>query len=243
MIFFNPSTYVVDLLDGVIDIHNHLLPYLDDGAQDLSESNAIIEKMRECNISRAIATPHMMEDFYDLDRDKIAASYRSLRESVDDDKKHFLQNYAAEYMIDHRFLEMSCHRDLLLVCDRHILVEFSYFRMPDFVTQVAFNLSNLDLTPILAHPERYSYISSMDSFEDLKKLKFKYQLNLLALSGHYGSKSLQNSLKLLENGRYDFIGTDAHKPSHLEVLKKTKIKRKFKQYFENLILKHKEVIG
>jgi protein-tyrosine phosphatase len=95
------------------------------------------------------------------------------------------------------------------------------------------------LVPILAHPERYRYIKSVDSFQDLKSRGFELQLNLLSLSKHYGEQAFQKSKLLLENGMYDCLGTDAHKVLHLEKIKEIKIKEKLTPQIKKLVENHK----
>ncbi len=240
MWFFNRSNFLIDYLDGVKDIHNHLLPTLDDGSTDIATTKEMIRMMRECNISQAIATPHIMEDFYNLDKQTIAGCYNSTLRELNPEDQYFLTGFAAEYMIDHSFINMSCHRNLLLINDKYALTEFSYFQKPDFVEEVAFNLRTIDVVPILAHPERYNYIKHIDEFKALKERGFVFQLNLLAISGHYGAGVRKNAYMLLENDLYDFVGTDAHKKDHLEVLKISKIGNKYERKFKQLIADHQE---
>ena len=46
------------------DIHSHLIPGIDDGAQNLKESLDLIVALQELGFSKIITTPHTMSDFY-----------------------------------------------------------------------------------------------------------------------------------------------------------------------------------
>ena len=63
MIFFNRSYFVLDQLDGLIDIHNHLLPNIDDGAPDIDTTVNMIKAYRDCGFHGVYTTPHTMEDY------------------------------------------------------------------------------------------------------------------------------------------------------------------------------------
>ncbi|MEJ7683413.1 MAG: CpsB/CapC family capsule biosynthesis tyrosine phosphatase [Segetibacter sp.] len=98
---------------------------------------------------------------------------------------------AAEYMIDHEFTELIAHskkEDLLTIAGDYILVEMSYLSPSPNFDKVIFDLRMLGLQPILAHPERYSYYhDQFTQYERFKELGCKLQVNLLSLSGAYGS--------------------------------------------------------
>ena len=66
-----------------------------------------------------------------------------------------------------------------------------------------------DLKPLIAHPERYMYMSD-DDYRNLKGHGYEFQLNLLSLSGYYGVRPRLVAEHLLEEGFYDNVGTDLH---------------------------------
>ena len=75
--------------------------------------------------------------------------------------------------------------------------------------------------PVLAHPERYTYLSRTKSvFEDLKTAGCLFQLNLLSLTGYYGKAVQELAEYLLKNNYYDLAGTDLHHAQHLSALQK-----------------------
>ena len=67
--------------------------------------------------------------------------------------------------------------------------------------------------PLIAHPERYMYMGKKD-YEHLKEYGFDFQLNIMSLSGYYGARPKDVAFKLLEQGMYDYVGSDLH---HLDV--------------------------
>ncbi|MGL5562223.1 MAG: CpsB/CapC family capsule biosynthesis tyrosine phosphatase, partial [Tannerellaceae bacterium] len=112
--------------------------------------------------------------------------------------------------------------------NNEVLVEMSYLRAPLSLHQHLFDLRTSGYTPVLAHPERYEfYHNHFSSYDQLRELGCKFQLNLLSLSNYYGTQCNKTALQLLQNGFYTHIGTDTHKPRHIEALRTIKIKKKY----------------
>jgi tyrosine-protein phosphatase YwqE len=126
---------------------------------------------------------------------------------------------AAEYMIDANFEILLSKKELLTIKDKYVLVELSYFNPPINLKEIIFNIQIAGYQPILAHPERYTfYHSNYKEYFKLKELGCLFQLNLLSLSTHYGSKVTKIAESLLKDNLIDFAGTDAHNHYHLDVL-------------------------
>jgi protein-tyrosine phosphatase len=242
MIFFNKSVYLVDLLDGITDIHNHLLPAMDDGSPDLDTTLEMIKAMKAIGIKNAIATPHTMEDYYDNDVAKITANFQETKLALETTAaKDFILNTASEYMMDGQFDQIIEKSNYLCLYKNYLLTELSYFQRPDQLEELVFKMCQKALIPILAHPERYRYIKSIGDLKDLKERGFELQLNLLSLSGHYGEEAFTKATSLLDQGMYEYLGTDAHKVSHLEKIKGIKIKKKQVPSIKKLVENHKLV--
>jgi protein-tyrosine phosphatase len=240
LIFFSKKYHLIDqFADGLVDIHNHLLPGLDDGAATIEDTAEMIRLMKSCNIVEAIATPHTMEDFYDLTPSKIEKAFHQSNEALKNKNlQGFLTHYASEYMIDHQFLELMKTKQFLYLKDQMLLTEFSYFQKPASILETVFKLTVSGIQPILAHPERYRYMNDLSEFIELKEKGFLFQLNLLSITGYYGKDALKKSKLLLENQLYDFIGTDAHRASHLQRIKEANLPKKIMNLLAPVILNH-----
>jgi protein-tyrosine phosphatase len=139
---------------------------------------------------------------------------------------------AAEYMMDQNFHELIEKEKLLVLRDKYVLVEMSYFQAPINLKEILFKLQTMGYRPVLAHPERYAYYHSKDlsKYEELKNRGCYFQMNALSLSSHYGKNMQQTAFLLLEKGMIDFIGSDVHREQHLEKIEKISLsKRKYDQ--------------
>jgi len=237
MIFFNRKTYLADLLEGVVDIHNHVLPGIDDGSPNLEVTQSMITAFKELGFKGAYATPHTMEDYYGNDVETITDCFKETKKLLSDNHSGFLRGIASEYMMDGGFGKLLENGNYLTLPNNYLLFEFSYFQKPIEAEQLIFEMSHKELKPLLAHPERYRYLSTPDIVE-LKNRGCELQLNLLSLSGHYGTDAKSKASQLLESGAYDFIGTDAHKLEHLEQLKELKILKKQHEQLQRVLATH-----
>src|SRR5690606_36662608 len=80
--------------------------------------------------------------------------------------------------------------------------------------EIIFAVQAQGYNPILAHPERYSYETDPNFFLRLKERNILMQLNLLSVSGYYGTLIQELALKYLDAGLYDFCGSDVHHGRH-----------------------------
>ena len=202
------------------DMHSHILPGIDDGARDLETSLSLIRGLKELGFKKLIATPHIMWDMYRNTPDIIHEKLDLVREAVAKEGIGVEIDAAAEYFLDEnveRLLEKK--EKLLTVHGSKVLVEFSLAYPPMNIKTMLFELQMQGYQPIIAHPERYTYLQRNKAFYDeLRNTGCLFQLNLLALSGHYGKPVTELAQYLMKNQFYSLVGTDLHHAAHLEGL-------------------------
>lgn len=237
MNLFKRKTLLKDLLVGATDIHNHVLPGIDDGAQNLEESIELLTKYEDIGFKRVIATPHTMSDYYPNTATTISEACDKLQEGIKHNNLKLELTCSSEYMIDYDFEEKIANPTALLpLADNHILVEMSYLRSSDNLDKTIYKLQLNGYKPILAHPERYGYYhDNYEAFSIMKSKGVKLQLNALSLSDYYGDKINKTAIRLLQDGLYDFFGTDTHKMRHLNQLERIKVKSKHLHSIEGII--------
>lgn len=206
------------------DWHCHLLPGVDDGVQSIEESLDILRAYEQAGIGEVWLTPHIMED--------LPNTPSQLLQRFEELKVRYTGpielNLAAENMIDSLFSERLAAGDLLPIGRnrRTLLVETSYFSAPMKFYETIDAIKSKGYYPLLAHPERYDYISGgMAQYKKLKDKGVKFQLNLMSLGGHYGQNVREKALKLLAAGMYDHVGSDVHSEGHFEALQSMKLSR------------------
>ena len=217
---FTKKHFLKDLLEDFVDIHNHILPGIDDGAKNTEESLALINGLKDLGVKQFIPTPHIMHDFYPNTDESIGDAYQLLLGSLN---KNLLSsitlNPAAEYMLDTNFEKLLDDGNLFTLKGKYLLIEMSYFQPPINLEQLIFKIKTKGYEPVLAHPERYAfYHNNLDYYKKLKALGCHFQLNLLSLSAHYGKSVEKTAQYLIEENLMDFVGTDAHNLTHVEKL-------------------------
>ncbi|HEY9262524.1 tyrosine-protein phosphatase [Chitinophaga sp.] len=215
------------------DIHSHLLPGVDDGVPDLATSLHFIEQLREMGIQKIITTPHIMMDRYPNSVNTMAAPYLAVKAALAQQNMSIPFHHAAEYYLDEQF-EALMTSPLLTLDGQMVLVEISFMSAPPQLHQWLFDISALGYTPLLAHPERYSYChKNFELYQQFKQWGCKFQVNLLSLTGYYGKHIQLAAEKLIELEMIDFIGTDLHHEKHLRAITDIGKNKKLRQVLEN----------
>ena len=229
----------MDLLSR--DVHNHLLPGVDDGFRKEEDSLKAIGKMAAAGCRDLIFTPHMNPDVYPEE------SETHFREVYDSFIRKIPAEWgvtthlAAEYMVVNDFERRAAEEtdSLLTWPDGSILVEMSYFFRSKNFEQALFELGLAGLKPVVAHPERYLYmVDSMKDFEKWYDMGCRFQFNFLSLTGKYGKESIKIMEHLFDEKMYDFVSSDLHTISQLDSILEgdvvRKLRKPFAKFLENL---------
>ena len=110
-------------------------------------------------------------------------------------------------------------RQLMIMGHNYVLFELSFISPPPNVFPAVQKLLERGYKPILAHPERYSYmdINQIKAFRDWG---CNLQLNTISLTGYYGKSAMKMAESLVDNHMIDFISSDMHHPKHAEAFKR-----------------------
>ena len=203
------------------DMHSHLIPGIDDGAPDMSTSLELIKGMMDLGYSKLITTPHILWDMYKNSREKILENLVLLQAAVANEGLKVEIHAAAEYFLDDHVEGLIKNNEpLLTIRGNMVLVEFSLAYPSNSLKAILFELQMQGYQPVIAHPERYIYLQSNKEFyEELKDIGCLFQLNILALAGHYGRGVTELAHYLIKKEYYDLVGTDLHHRGHIEALK------------------------
>ena len=192
------------------DMHSHFIAGIDDGSPNLKTSVELVRKMHTLGFKKVITTPHIMPDYYRNTPEIIQNGLKELKLELERQDIDIEVLAAAEYFIDYCFEEkIESGEKFLTIGNNHILIETSFISIPPNFEQIIFKLQLAGYRIILAHPERFGFLS----FEDLKSYKtrsIELQINLLSLLGFYGKSVRKMAEKLIDNGMVDYVGTDCH---------------------------------
>lgn len=228
------------------DIHCHVVPGIDDGSPDVDTSVELIRSMQSWGINRILATPHVTDSVFENSPETIAGPLAQLKEALRKADIDIDIDHSAEYRLDDLFKRQFESGIIRPYPNDYILVENSWIQEPWGLDQTLFDIKIKCLSPILAHPERYTYYFS--NKERLRKIHSDgtlFQINLLSLAGHYGKEQRKMAEWLIENDLVDFIGSDLHNLSHVESIERYLASKDYKrdrQRLQNRILNDKAFI-
>lgn len=205
------------------DMHSHFVPGIDDGAQTIEDSIALLLKMKEMGYKRIVTTPHVKVDNYPNTPATINNALDELKKALKEQNIDLPIHAAAEYFIDDYFYRLIEEEPLLTVHGNEVLVEISFMFEPMQLSEIIFRMQTNGYRPIMAHPERYVYYHrDLDKYRELKDRGCYLQLNINALTGYYGKPTKEVAEKLLKEGLYDYCGSDMHHEQHAKVLNSIK---------------------
>ncbi len=242
--FFKKKKYLVDLLDGFVDMHNHILPGIDDGAKTVNESIQLIDGFASFGVAKLIATPHIMHNYYDNNFESITKALALVAQELKKNGKTTIIDAAAEHMIDSNFETLLTEKQVMPLNKNYLLIEMSYLQRPINFDESIIAIAHNRLYPVLAHPERYSFIhGKTKKYNDFKQQGILFQLNMLSLSEFYGKEVQKMAHKLLEADMIDFISSDVHNLNQLNSLKKITLSKKTKYLLQPIIEHTNERFG
>src|SRR5690625_1128962 len=191
----------------LIDIHTHLIPYVDDGVESYDESIKILNTMIEDGVTDVICTPHYQSSATRSNLNLMKKNFAILKKKVADNKMNINLHYGNE--VRYRKELNPEYNNLTLANSNYILLEFNFNTYVNIINVVKI-IKELKLIPIIVHVERYRYLSFNDMFK-LKEAGALLQINSSSITedkGWFQSKELIN--KMIDNELIDIIASDVH---------------------------------
>jgi protein-tyrosine phosphatase len=197
----------------LVDIHSHVLPGVDDGAQTLEDSLAMLRLAAESGTTDIVASPHANSEFR-FDPDEIERKIAEIQAAAGPlprihrgcDFHLTLENIQdalacpAKYAINHR---------------RYLLVEFSDLLVPRTTQEIFDRFQGAGLIPIVTHPERNMLLQRrLDELQSWVENGALVQVTGQSLLGAFGRTAKSVSVELMNRNLVHFIASDAHDCKH-----------------------------
>ena len=203
-------------LPPLVDIHNHLIPGVDDGARRPEESLAALRAMRDQGVRRLIATPHLdagvtvrPEAFADR-MAAIDAGWAALQ-AVAAEVPEVEVARGHEIMLDVPSASLEDAR-VRLAGGRCVLVEFPRLQVPAASADALYRIRMAGYLPLVAHPERYVNVGveRLDLVEEWRRVGARIIVNAGSVVGGFGAGARATVQAMLQEGWVDLIGSDYH---------------------------------
>lgn len=196
----------------MIDIHTHILPGLDDGADSLEESLALAQQASQNGITTVVATPHHYARGFYSEAEQIKHEVAKLTEELE--KRNIPLEVLAGQEVrvyDNLLEDLETGRLVTIASSPYLLVEFPSSKVPSQVEDLFHELRLLGITPVIAHPERNSELANnIDYLSELVGAGALAQLTSSSIIGAKGKKLQKISLEMCKKGLIHFIASDAH---------------------------------
>jgi len=222
-----------------VDIHSHLLPGIDDGVKTLKESIEIIKQFKFLGYQKLITTPHIFSDLYPNTTESIQEKLSIVKDALKKENIEILLEASAEYYLDMEFLNLIEENKLLSFMGNYILFETPCNSKLIILDVAIESIIRKGYIPVLAHPERYSYLYSdnLERYKELKRMGVLFQMNLKSLQSH-SKRIKRTALKLVKAGLIDFIGSDVHRMSDMIIVEKVLNTKEYQT-----IIKHNNLLN
>ncbi|NQX45855.1 tyrosine protein phosphatase [Paenibacillus tritici] len=200
----------------MIDIHSHILPFMDDGAADYDAALGMAQDALNDGISTVVATPHHANGVYMNPAGEIEESVRVLNAKLQEAGNPLLVLPGQEIRIYGDLLDDLERGQLLsLAGSRYILLEMPSSRVPRSMEETCHELIIQGYVPVIAHPERNAEVAEDPSrLVRLIELGALGQLTAQSVAGTFGSKLQKLSLELCRRQAVHIIASDAHDQLH-----------------------------
>jgi protein-tyrosine phosphatase len=195
----------------VIDLHLHLLPGIDDGADDLDTAAAMCRQAAEDGCVTLVATPHQRtERWENLDAGLLEALRRQVEAELDGRPRVLL---GGEIRVDSALLDdlSAPPGPLSLAGSRYLLLELDRQRPHGALPELVHELAVRGRVPVFAHPEFIPELAGdLDLAAELAAAGALFQVTAASVTGDFGRAARTACRAMLEAGLVHFVASDAH---------------------------------
>lgn len=193
----------------MVDLHCHILPGIDDGAQTIEDSLAMAEDAIRDGITCVVATPHASTEYH-FDYAKVRAAREELQSRLGE---RLTIAMGSDFHLNPENL-LALKKDAMRFCINqkdYLLVEFNEFSIPPAMDQTLHDLHLMGLRPIITHPERNGILRSQpERLQNWVRLGCYAQVTAGSLAGVFGPGAQADSWMWIDQGLVHFVSSDGH---------------------------------
>ena len=198
----------------MIDIHTHILPTVDDGANSFEEALDMVAMAAQSGVQALVLTPHSNHDvgYVNYESEHLAALFAKLCAMVKEAQipiKLFrgMELWASTDIVD----KLSYGKLLTLNRTRYALVEFAFDEEPWWIEAILREMISGGYIPIIAHPERYHCVQEEPNhLYEWRKMGAFAQMNKESILGRLGRHTAGIAELLLKHNLFNCVASDAH---------------------------------
>ena len=225
----------------MIDIHTHVLPFVDDGSKSMDDSLNLLRVEAESGVLDVVCTPHLRSN-YRADKEEVDKVFEDVKSRLSQENIKVNIHLGRELYISKHYKSNVKTFSATMPNPKYVLIEFS-FSFDCEVVETVYELIGMGYTPIVAHPERYPYLT-IDDVVDIKSAGGLIQINADAITSSVFSRSGRFGKKLLGLDLVDFVASDIHYGRKNNLAKAyTIVSKKYgKEYADKLFKENAKII-
>ena len=197
------------------DIHCHILPGVDDGAETMEDALAMAVLAAGCGLRDIIATPHVQGRAGELDKlSAITQGVERLNWTLARERIPLDIHPGAEILCLPETVELARQRRLpTLGNTNYVLCEFFFDAPYEFMDRILEGIGDAGYRIVVAHPERYeTVIRDPRCAGHWFRQGYVIQLDKGSVLGAFGGRVQSCARWLLDMGFVHLIASDAHSP-------------------------------
>ena len=195
------------------DIHCHILPDYDDGADSLEEALEMARMAALSGVSHIIATPHFDGEPAELENlPLMKRQFQILRAALEQAAIPLTIHPGAEILCLPETVVLADSRQLPTLADTsYVLTEFYFDESYAYMDEMLSQLLQCGYKPVVAHPERYDVIQREPPLlRRWARQGCVIQLNKGSVLGAFGPQPEQAANEILAMGLAHVFASDAH---------------------------------
>lgn len=194
----------------MIDIHNHALFGVDDGAGTIQDSVAMLQDAQRQGIEAIILTPHYRHGMFAYPMELIKTNFLELNRKAENIGIRLY--LGCEYHVNSRIIDyLESERCLTLASSNYVLTEYEFDTEYAYIQKRTGELILAGYLPVIAHIERYDcFRKDPQLCEELSDGGAFIQVNADSILGLEGRKTEHFCRTLLKQRWVDIVASDSH---------------------------------
>ena len=200
----------------MIDIHTHILPGVDDGAEDIYDSIEMASLAYEYGTKVIVATPHcnIPGEYDNYFGSEYIRTFQKTKEIIQRERPGITLLAGMEVFATEDLPRLLTEGKVFPINrSRYVLMEFDFGEDPDFADEVLRQVKEVQAVPLIAHAERYEFVQDDPRIVyRWKKMGYEVQVNKGSFLGRFGEDARRTAYELLNHNLVTAVASDAHSP-------------------------------
>ena len=199
-------------MQGIADMHCHLIPGVDDGAKSYEEALKILQGEYEEGVRHVMLTPHFRRRMFEPSDEIIKEHYLVLKQKAEEVLPEMQLYLGCELHASMGMIDRLRNRPQMCLGDsNYVLVEFSEGDDLRFIQERLRAVRSAGYRPVVAHAERYpALMKNLSTVEELVDMGIWIQVNADSILGEEGWGMKRLCKKLMKENLIHLVGSDAH---------------------------------